>query len=73
MNATFHVTKIVPSALPENVDVHVVYDGGGTIFTFPKTYPKGTILAQVRIEIRALVANEDVKKRLASLVGKHDL
>jgi len=73
MNPSFYIEKIVPSSVLEQIDVHVRYDGGSTVFTFPKTYPKGTILAQVRLEIRSLIADMDVKARLASLVGRHDL
>jgi hypothetical protein len=73
MSQSFHIERIIPSASPENVDVHVRYDGGATVFTFPRTYPKSTILVQVRIELRALLLEADVKKRLDSLVGRHDL
>ena len=56
-----------------HVDVHVRYDGGSEVFTFPVSYPKNTMLAQVRLAIKERMIHSDAKARLASLVGKHDL
>lgn len=73
MNAAFHIEKIVPSSSAGDVDVHVRYDGGAAIFTLPRTYPKATVLSHIRQELRAILLEQDVRNRLASLIGKHDL
>ncbi len=73
MNATFHVEKIETSKTPAHVDVYVRYDGGAIVLTFPDTYPKSTVLVNIKNEIRTLMHQRDTKKRLASLLGRHDL
>lgn len=73
MNPGFLIDRIEPSRTTGHVDVHVRYDGGGMVLTFPEAYPKGTLLAQVRLEVRARARGEDARARLASLVGRHDL
>lgn len=72
MSASFLIDKIEPST-PGNVDVHVRYDGGMMVLTFPEAYPKSTLLAQVRLEVRARMQGESGRARLASLLGRHDL
>lgn len=72
-NSSFIIDKIEPSNTAGHVDVHVRYDGGMVVLAFPESYPKGTLLAQVRLEIRARMQGESGKTRLASLLGRHDL
>jgi len=71
--AGFLIDRIDPSTSAGHVDVHVRYDGGGMVLTFPESYPKGTLLAQIRLEVRARMQGESTKARLASLLGRHDL
>lgn len=71
--SSFHIEKVEISKTPNHVDVHVRYDGGATVMQFPDTYPRTTILANVKNEIRTLLNQADTKKRLAGLVGRHDL
>ncbi len=69
----FIIDKVVPSRVEKHVDVHVRYDGGGMVLTFPDSYPQGVLLAQVRNEVRSRLKGEEAKARLGSLVGRHDL
>lgn len=56
------------------VDVHVRYDGGGEIFTFPKSYPNTTILAALRLEFRRRETEGGAAEReRKSLIGRHDV
>jgi len=73
MTAAFTIDRIEPSRTEGHVDVHVRYDGGAMVLTFPEAYPKGTLLAQVRLEVKSRARGEDARARLASLIGKHDL
>lgn len=70
---SFAISRVVPSTQTGYVDVHVTYDGGGTVFTFPENWPKSTILAQVRNELREITATPEAQKRLAGLVGSYTL
>lgn len=70
---SFTIDRIVPSRIEAHVDVHVRYDGGAMVLTFPDGYPQGTLLTQVRVEVRARLQGQDKTARWTSLIGKHDL
>ena len=72
MTASFTIDRVVPRR-DESVDVHVRWDGGGEIFSFPKSYPPSTILAQLKIEFRRREVEGGGADRHQGLLGKHDV
>lgn len=70
MTASFIIDRTFERG-KDQLDVHVRYDGGMRVFTFPKSYPNSTILAQIRIEFRK--QELEGGDRRGDLIGRHDV